>query len=62
MIAGMDVVDRISAVETTTRYSYRDVPANPVVIHRAEVMPDPGGRGRGVIFNPAALGAGGARC
>lgn len=41
VIAGMDVVDRISAVETTTRYSYRDVPANPVVIHRAEVMPEP---------------------
>lgn len=41
VIAGMEVVDRISAVETTTRYSYRDVPANPVVIHRAEVMPEP---------------------
>ena len=35
VVEGMDVVDRIAAVETTTRGSYQDVPAEPVVIESA---------------------------
>jgi len=36
--AGMEVVDRISAVETTNRPPFRDVPVTPVVIERAEMI------------------------
>ena len=32
VVEGMDVVDEIAGVETTTRSGYRDVPATPVVI------------------------------
>ena len=35
VVEGMDVVDRIAAVETTTRGSYQDVPTEPVVIESA---------------------------
>lgn len=35
VIKGMDSVDAISAVKTTTRGSYQDVPAEPVVIKSA---------------------------
>jgi cyclophilin family peptidyl-prolyl cis-trans isomerase len=34
---GMDVVDKIRDVETTTRAPYRDVPVEPVVIERIEI-------------------------
>ncbi|KEA64005.1 Peptidyl-prolyl cis-trans isomerase PpiB [Marinobacterium lacunae] len=37
--SGMDVVDRISAVETTSKPPFRDVPVTPIVIERAEVIP-----------------------
>jgi len=36
VIKGMDSVDAISAVKTTTRGSYQDVPAEPVVIKSAK--------------------------
>ena len=36
VIEGMDTVDAISAVRTTTRGPYRDVPVEPVVIKSAE--------------------------
>lgn len=32
---GMDVVDTIAAVETTTMGHYQDVPVEPIVVHRA---------------------------
>ena len=35
VIEGMDTVDAIAAVKTTTRGSYRDVPVEPVVINSA---------------------------
>ena len=35
VIAGMDIVDRIAAVETTSHGPHRDVPAQPVVIESA---------------------------
>ena len=35
VIEGMDIVDAISAVKTTTRGPFRDVPAEPVVIKSA---------------------------
>ena len=35
VIAGMDVVDAISAVKTTRRESYQDVPVEPVAIRTA---------------------------
>ena len=35
VVEGMDVVDQIAAVETTTRGSYQDVPVEPVVIESA---------------------------
>ncbi len=34
---GMDVVDRIKAVETTSRGMHQDVPAEPVVLERVEL-------------------------
>lgn len=36
---GMDVVDAIESVETTTQPPHRDVPAEPVIIERVE-LPD----------------------
>ena len=36
VIKGMDVVDVISAVKTTTRLGYRDVPEKPIVIKSAK--------------------------
>ena len=38
VIAGMDVVDAISAVKTVTRGMYRDVPAQTVEIRKAGVL------------------------
>ncbi len=37
---GMDVVDKIASVATTTRSTYSDVPAEPVVIESAAVVAD----------------------
>ena len=37
---GMDVVDRIKGVATTSRAGHRDVPAEDVVIDRASVLED----------------------
>jgi peptidyl-prolyl cis-trans isomerase B (cyclophilin B) len=37
VIAGMDVVDRIGAVRTTSTGGYQDIPVTPVVINRAYV-------------------------
>jgi peptidyl-prolyl cis-trans isomerase A (cyclophilin A) len=39
VIEGMDVVDKIALVPTTTRGPYRDVPETPVVITRAREEP-----------------------
>ncbi len=39
VVEGMEVVDRIEAVPTTTRGMHRDVPSSPVVIERASVLP-----------------------
>jgi peptidyl-prolyl cis-trans isomerase B (cyclophilin B) len=38
VVEGMDVVDRIERVATTTRGGHRDVPAEPVRIERATVL------------------------
>jgi peptidyl-prolyl cis-trans isomerase B (cyclophilin B) len=38
VIKGMDVVDKIKAVETTTKGMHQDVPVSPVVINKAEVV------------------------
>jgi cyclophilin family peptidyl-prolyl cis-trans isomerase len=38
VIQGMDVIDRIGKVKTTTLGSYRDVPATPVVINRVRLV------------------------
>jgi peptidyl-prolyl cis-trans isomerase A (cyclophilin A) len=35
VVDGMDVVDEIAKVETTTMGPYQDVPAEPVAIHKA---------------------------
>ncbi len=40
VVDGMDVVDRIRAVPTTTYGNYRDVPAEPVVIESAVMEAD----------------------
>lgn len=37
VVAGMDVVDAIAKVPTTTQGPYRDVPATPVVIRKASL-------------------------
>jgi peptidyl-prolyl cis-trans isomerase B (cyclophilin B) len=37
VIEGMDVVDQIKAVSTTTRAGHQDVPVEPVVINKATV-------------------------
>jgi peptidyl-prolyl cis-trans isomerase A (cyclophilin A) len=38
VIRGMDIVDRIAGVETTTKGQYRDVPAQPITITKAYVV------------------------
>jgi peptidyl-prolyl cis-trans isomerase B (cyclophilin B) len=38
VVEGMDVVDAIEAVATTTHGQHRDVPAVPVVLERAAVL------------------------
>ena len=38
VIKGKDVVDKIKAVETTTKGMHQDVPVTPVVINKAEVV------------------------
>jgi len=40
VVEGMDVVNRIKAVSTTTQAGQRDVPAEDVVIERATVVAD----------------------
>jgi peptidyl-prolyl cis-trans isomerase B (cyclophilin B) len=37
VVEGMDVVNRIKGVATTTRHGHRDVPAENVVIEKAEI-------------------------
>ena len=37
VVEGMDVVERIKGVDTTTRAGHQDVPAEPVVIEKAEI-------------------------
>ena len=37
VVGGMDVVDRIARVATTTRGAYRDVPVDPIVIEQATI-------------------------
>ncbi|TCK08120.1 peptidylprolyl isomerase [Marinobacterium mangrovicola] len=41
VVSGMDVVDRIGGVDTTTRAPFRDVPVTPVVIEKAVVISTP---------------------
>ena len=36
VVSGMDVVDKIKAVKTTSRAGHQDVPVEPVVIEKAE--------------------------
>ena len=38
VVAGMDVVDKIKAVKTTTKAGHRDVPVEPVIIEKASVI------------------------
>jgi peptidyl-prolyl cis-trans isomerase B (cyclophilin B) len=38
VVAGMDVVDKIKAVKTTSNAGHRDVPAEPVIIEKASVI------------------------
>ncbi len=38
VIEGMDVVDAIASVVTTTRMGYNDVPVNPVEIKSARIV------------------------
>ena len=40
VVAGMEVVDKIASVATTTKGMYSDVPAEPVVIESATVVAD----------------------
>ena len=40
VVEGMDVVDKIASVATTTKGTYSDVPAEPVVIESAAVVAD----------------------
>ena len=37
VIAGMDVVDKIKAVKTTSKAGHRDVPLEPVIIEKASL-------------------------
>ena len=36
--AGMDIVDQIKVVETTSRNGHQDVPAEPVMINKATAV------------------------
>ena len=38
VVAGMEVVDKIKAVKTTTKAGHRDVPVEPVIIEKASVI------------------------
>jgi peptidyl-prolyl cis-trans isomerase B (cyclophilin B) len=38
VVAGMDVVDKIKKVKTTTKAGHRDVPAEDVIIEKASVI------------------------
>ena len=38
VVAGMDVVDKILKVKTTSKAGHRDVPAEPVMIEKASVI------------------------
>ena len=38
VVAGMDVVDKIAAVKTTSKAGHRDVPAEAVIIEKASVV------------------------
>ena len=38
VVAGMDVVDKIKAVQTTSKAGHRDVPIEPVIIEKASVI------------------------
>jgi cyclophilin family peptidyl-prolyl cis-trans isomerase len=40
VVEGMDVVDKIASIATTTKDMYSDVPAEPVVIESAAVVAD----------------------
>ncbi len=40
VVEGMDVIDKISRVATTTRSGHRDVPVEEVVIQKVVVIPD----------------------
>ena len=40
VVEGMDVVDKIASVATTTKGTYSDVPAEPVLIESATVVAD----------------------
>jgi peptidyl-prolyl cis-trans isomerase A (cyclophilin A) len=57
VVEGMDVVDRIVAVNTTTRGPYENVPASPVTIKTARVEGDAAQPPR----RPAGLTGGGGR-
>ena len=39
VVEGMNVVDRIEKVKTTTRAAFSDVPVEPVVIRKASLLP-----------------------
>jgi peptidyl-prolyl cis-trans isomerase A (cyclophilin A) len=39
VVEGMDVVDRIKAVETATNGPYQNVPVKPIVIREARILP-----------------------
>lgn len=40
VVSGMDVVEKIKGVKTTTKSGHQDVPAEDVVIESASVIPD----------------------
>jgi peptidyl-prolyl cis-trans isomerase B (cyclophilin B) len=37
VVSGMDVVNRIKGVKTTTQSGHQDVPVEPVIIEKAEI-------------------------
>lgn len=40
VVEGMDIVDKISKVQTTTRMGHQDVPEEPILILKAKVVSD----------------------
>jgi peptidyl-prolyl cis-trans isomerase B (cyclophilin B) len=38
VVEGMDVVDKMKAVKTTTKAGHRDVPAEPLIIEKASIV------------------------